>query len=322
MARKRRNDVIDESTVGVYHAWTRASRRAFLMGLDRQTGRDFRHRKELVRRRIEMLCSVFAVECCDHTVLDNHLHLILRNRPDLVATWSDEEVARRWLRLRVSELALRGEPKAEWVAELVNDPQRLAAARKALSSISYFMKYLKQPLAVVFNAEDGCTGYFWQSRFSCDRLVDDAALLVCSLYVNLNPIRAGLADRPEEAEYTSAYGRIQDARSRDSRRPQSGYLASVHVDGDGYDGVSAGRRASNKGFLGLAFAEYLELLDGIARREQVERGGGELLEYPPVLARLGIDLASWENAVRLTSRRFARELAIMAAMADEARPRR
>lgn len=321
MARKARRDVIDESSVGAYHVWTRAARRAHLMGRDLATGRDFSHRKELIRRRIEDLASIYAVECLDHTVLDNHLHLILRNRPDIVAGWSDDEVARRWLRLCAATLRLKDEPKPEAVADLVADPKRLADARKALSSISSFMQHLKQSVAVVFNFEDNCTGCFWQSRFSCERLPDEAALLVCSLYVNLNPIRAGLARSPEEAEYTSAYARIQDARSGDPARPQSGYLAAVHVDGDGYDGVRAGRRASNKGYLELRLAEYLELLDAIARRERAESSGGELLEYPPLLQRLGIGVADWEHAVRVTSRRFMRELATMAAMQEEARRR-
>ena len=87
-------------------------------------------------------------------------------------------------------------------------------------------------------------------------------------------------------------------------------------------GVASGRRASNKGYLGVKFAEYVELLEAIARRERVERDGGELLEYPSILKRVGIGLAQWENAVRLTSRRFSRELAIMADMYEEARRRK
>ena len=322
MARRRRRDVIDESVVGVYHVWSRTVRRSFLTGLDPQTRRDMSHRKELLRLRIEVLASVFAIDVCDHTVLDNHLHLILRNRPDIVAGWSDDEVARGWRRLNHSSVSLREEPKQAWVDALVADKEKLAAARRALSSISEFMKQLKCAAAVVFNAEDGCTGSFWQSRFGCSRLVDDAALLVCSLYVNLNPIRAGIATAIEEAEYTSAYARLEDAQSRDKQRPNSGYLAAVHVDGDGYDGMQTKRRASNKGYLGVSSAEYVELLEAIARRERVERDGGELREYPSVLQRLGIGRAAWENAVRLTSRRFSRELQIMADMYEEARRRK
>ena len=107
MARKRRRDVIDETEVGAYHVWSRTVRRAFLTGVDPQTGVDYSYRKELIERRLEALASVFAIDCCDFTVLDNHLHLILRNRPDIVAGWSDEEVARRWLRLKRSELELK-----------------------------------------------------------------------------------------------------------------------------------------------------------------------------------------------------------------------
>jgi hypothetical protein len=74
--------------------------------------------------------------------------------------------------------------------------------------------------------------------------------------------------------------------------------------------------------LGLRFAEYLDLLETIVRRERIEKDGGEWLEYPAVVERLGIEVEEWEHAVRLTSRRFTRELTIMAAMKEEARYRK
>ena len=61
----------------------------------------------------------------------------------------------------------------------------------------------------------------------------------------MNPILAGIADKPEEARYTSAYERMQDRLSGDPRHPNSGWLSAVHVDGDDYDGVAAKRRPSN-----------------------------------------------------------------------------
>jgi REP element-mobilizing transposase RayT len=307
-----------------------------LTGRDPQTRKDWSHRKELIRLRIEVLASVFAIDVCDHTVLDNHLHLILRNRPDIVTGWSDEEVARRYLRLNHSDLDLRDEPRQERIDDLVADKEKLAAARHALSSISEFMKQLKCSVAVVCNAEDGCSGCFWQSRFVSERLVDDARLLVCSLYVNLDPIRAGLARDIDDAEYTSTYQRLCDERSaspeahadpsksdesRREVRPNSGYLAAMSLDGDGYDGVEARRRASNEGYLGLKLADYVELLESIVRRERAERDGGELLEYSPILVRMGVGRAQWEHALRRIGRRFSRELAIMADMYEEARQR-
>jgi len=313
--------VIDESEVGAYHIWSRTVRRAFLTGFDPQTGVNYSYRKELIERRLEALASVFAIDCCDFTVLDNHLHLILRNRPDIVAGWSDEEVARRWLRLKRSELELQDEPTAEQIAEFVADRERVAKARKSLSCISDFMGSLKEAVAVVCNFVDRCTGNFWQGRFGARRLNDVAELLVCSLYVNMNPIRAGLADTPETAEHTSTYARLQDRQAGDPDLPSSGWLAPVHVDGDGYDGVGAKRRASNKGFLEISFVEQLELLDNLVRRERIEQSGGTSSDIPPVLERLGVTTSQWEHAVTVTSRRFARELDIMAMMFAEARRR-
>ena len=41
------------------------------------------------------------------------------------------------------------------------------------------------------------------------RLLDTDSLLACSMYVNLDPTRAGLAESPETSRYTSAFERIQ-----------------------------------------------------------------------------------------------------------------
>jgi hypothetical protein len=216
---------------------------------------------------------------------------------------------------------LNPEPTAEQIAAFLLDPKKVASARKALSSISHLMAHLKEAFSRAVNHEDGVAGFFWQGRFSATRLGDDAALLVCSLYVNMNPIRAGLALTPEEAKYTSTHARLHDRLANDAERTRSGWLAAVHVDGDGYDGVAAGRRASNKGALGISFLEYLELQDALVRRERIERAGGVSNDYPPVLERLGVSAAQWEKLVRMTSRRFTRELDLMAQMFAEARRR-
>ena len=74
-------------------------RRAFLCGKDPLSGKSFEYRRMWIRQRLEFLASVFGIDCLTYTVLSNHLHLVLRSRPDVVAQWSDEKVARRWLRL-------------------------------------------------------------------------------------------------------------------------------------------------------------------------------------------------------------------------------
>jgi hypothetical protein len=71
------------------------------------------------------------------------------------------------------------------------------------------MRALAEPIARRANKFDECTGRFWEGRFKAQRITDEASLLACSMYVDLNPIRAVMAQTPEESVHTSAYDRIQ-----------------------------------------------------------------------------------------------------------------
>jgi hypothetical protein len=71
------------------------------------------------------------------------------------------------------------------------------------------MKALCEPIARLANSQDKVTGHFWEGRFKAQAITDEAGLLACSMYVDLNPIRAAMAVTPEEAIHTSAYDRIK-----------------------------------------------------------------------------------------------------------------
>lgn len=53
------------------------------------------------------------------------------------------------------------------------------------------------------NAREGWSGHLWQERFGSFTM-DEAYLLACARYVELNPVRAGLVARPEEWMWSSA----------------------------------------------------------------------------------------------------------------------
>jgi hypothetical protein len=137
--------------------------------------------------------------------------VILRSRPDVLANLSDEEVAIRWLRVfpghRIEEQL--AEPSKIDVQRLLADPDQLAVIRTRLSDISWFMRALAEPIARMSNAQDECTGRFWEGRFKAQRIVDDAGLLACAMYVDLNPVRAAMAEGLEDSTHTSVYDRIE-----------------------------------------------------------------------------------------------------------------
>lgn len=205
-----RSQLFDPTTVGAYHCYSRCVRRAFLCGEDGGTERDYRYRLEWVRKRLEALAGIFAIDVLDHAVMENHVHTILRNRPDVAREWSGDELLRRWSRLSRRQLELVPEAGEAEIREQLEDDAWVAEVRERLSSLSWFMLMLNEPLARKANAEDKVSGHFWAERFGSVRLEDDESLLVCSLYVDLNPIRAGQCLTPEEAEYTGACGRWRD----------------------------------------------------------------------------------------------------------------
>jgi len=160
---------------------------------------------------MECLASVFGIDVLTYAILSNHLHLVARTRPDVVREWSNKEVALRWLRIfpgrRIDEHL--ADPTTNSVDTLANDDIRIKLIRERLSNPSWFMKALCEPIARLANFQDKVTGHFWEGRFKAQSITDEAGLLACSMYVDLNPIRAAMATTPEESIHTSAYDRIK-----------------------------------------------------------------------------------------------------------------
>ena len=192
-----------------YHLVSRCVRRAFLCGVD--GGRDYAHRRAWLVERMRQIAPSFAVDVYAYSVLSNHFHLVVRHDPLAGRGWSDDEVARRWV--EAFPPTVRGEVaealKPERRELILDDPDRLARARGTLGSMSHFMKHLKQPIARRANLEDDCTGHFFEQRFYSGALLTEEALIAAMAYVDLNPVRAELAERIEATRDTSIRERLQ-----------------------------------------------------------------------------------------------------------------
>lgn len=308
MARVVRADLVDPAEVAVFHCVNRCVRRCFLCGSDPVTGKDYEHRKTWLEARLKFLAGAFGIDVLGFAILSNHFHLILRSRPDVVARWSDAEVAIRWLQLcplRKSDDGQPAEPTDRERDAICNDAQRVLKLRRRLSDISWLMRMATEPVARRANREDEATGRFWQGRFRAVKLCDEAAVLACAAYVDLNPIRAGIAATLEGSDHTSVQCRIAASNQPpDSASHRDDWLAPLTLDERAAASVSvrpscSGLRASDLGFLPMSLSDYLELLDWTcqqARRNEQdpnEHCRAKDISQPPILVRLGIASAAW-----------------------------
>lgn len=340
MPRLARGEVIDPASVQILHCTQRCVRRAFLCGDDPLTGINYEHRRVWIRQRLELLASIFAIDCLTFAVMHNHLHLVLRSRPDVLETWTDEQVARRWLRLFPPRRNQDGTPADPTDAELnriLNNSDVLAERRRRLSDVSWWMKCTSENIARRSNSEDQVTGHFWEGRFKAQMILDEASLLACAAYVDLNPLRAAMAETPETSDFTGAKDRIDDLKERRSSAmpsatthefersrhcQKSGWLSPIEIDelGDavGPNEDDNSRRASHKGFLSISLTEYLELLDWTGRQIRSDKSGAIPSHLSPILSRLGLDRSSWCDLVTKFSRVFKRAAGTVEHLSDEA----
>ncbi len=204
---------IDITSTFFYHCFSRCVRRAFLCGRDAETGKEYDHRKKWLVERIKLLSAIFAIDICAYAILSNHYHLVLKVDADRAGNWDDREVIKRWKVLFKGDQLIN-----EWFSGKTFKPdtwegKRIAKTiqlwRERLSDISWYMRCLNEPIARQANKEDKCTGRFWEGRFKTQALMDDAAILSCMMYVDLNPIRAGISQSLERSDFTSIQERIK-----------------------------------------------------------------------------------------------------------------
>ncbi len=291
-----RKSLIDLNTTSYYHCVSRCVRRAFLCGEDQVSGRSFEHRRGWIERRLLQLSESFAVGLCGYAVMSNHTHVVLWVDSDTAKSWELAEVIERWHGLfagtLLSQRFLRGDLLDK------TELQRLMALaqtwRERLQSISWFMRCLNEYIARLANAEDACTGRFWEGRFKSQAILDEAALAACLAYVDLNPIRANMADTLEASDFTSVQRRIQ-ALSNHSEAGQPHDLVPF---------VGNPREEMPQG-LPFVLTDYLDLVDWTGRALRADKRGAIPVNLPPILQRLQIAPGHWITLTREFEARFA-----------------
>ena len=256
-----------------YHCISRCVRRAFLCGNDPVSGFNFEHRRQWIVDRMKLLSSVFAIDLCAFSVMHNHYHIVLRVDPQKAALWTDHAVAKRWTILfsgpRVIHQFMAQTTLS--ASEEVCVVRLITTWRKRLMDLSWFMRCLNEPIARMANHEDHCSGRFWEGRFKSQALLDERAVLACMAYVDLNPIRAAIANTPEQSDYTSVQQRIL--------HPEDHSLRPFAANFDEEAGLP------------FSWKDYLELVAWAGREIKPGKRGSIPTNTPPLLTRLGMDAA-------------------------------
>jgi len=288
-----------------YHCVSRCVRRAFLCGVDAYSGISYEHRRGWIADRLQRLASVFAVDVAGYAVMSNHFHVVVRIDAERASSWTTDEVLERWTGLFTGPLLVQrylAEGRSGLAAGDVLAVDQLAERYRArLADLSWFMRVLNEGIARQANAEDGVKGRFWEGRFKSQALLDEQALIAALAYVDLNPIRAGIAERPEDSDYTSIQQRL-------GREPEQGDEGGEEA--ECYrDGVEPLPRAPLMPFdatgrttwaIPYAFDDYLALVDWLGRAVHPAKRGRIPPDRPKILERLGMDAeALAEEASRL-----------------------
>jgi putative transposase len=208
--RQRRLIPINQNTV--FHLISRCSRRELLL--------DTLAVKEHMRQLLWRTAEFCGVEVITFALMGNHFHILARVPEKMVADASvtDQELLRRVERLD-------GPKKAAFFAALHPDAVRTMAieqdghplnpaadetavrrwqkAREAyvvrMHNVSQFMKLFKERCSAWFNKEFATFGTLWAERFK-SLIVENRAEVIraVALYIDLNPVRAGLVDDPKD----------------------------------------------------------------------------------------------------------------------------
>jgi len=150
--------------------------------------------REQLLRTLRRYLSVYFCQAAGFSLMGNHYHLIVRFLP--FRCLSQEELYERAQRLYPNPHRVLRTPK-HW--------QRF---QRRLFDVSEFMRNVQQSYAKWYNRHYQRRGSFWGERFQSSLLGDSQSLLEALLYVELNPLRAGLVERPEDWRWSSAHLRM------------------------------------------------------------------------------------------------------------------
>jgi REP element-mobilizing transposase RayT len=181
--------------------------------------------KEAFLRLMWRMAKFSGVEILTYAVMANHFHILVKvpERAKFLKRFEGEGGEARLLEhlsLLYSRAFIAG-VKAELVRVREAGRESEAEAildtfRKRFCDLSCFVKELKERFSRWFNKHHERRGTLWMERFKSVLVEDGEALRTMALYIDLNPVRAGLVEDPKDYRWTG-YGEATGGSKRARR---------------------------------------------------------------------------------------------------------
>ncbi|BFT30822.1 transposase [Alteromonas sp. D210916BOD_24] len=277
-----------------YHCISRCVRQSYLCGKDSKTGMNYEHRRKWIQQRLHKLSQVFAIDLCAYAVMHNHLHVVLHVAKGRAEGWSMDEVLLRWRMFYKCPPVVQRyfEVEETSLSELERKEIKAFSViyRHRLQDISWFMKLLNEYIARRANKEDECKGYFWERRFRSQAILDEKALASVMAYVDLNPIRANIANSLNRSNYTSIQYRLNAKKANKKPKFLMPFKNQSH---------------QNEQYIPFHLDDYISLLHSTLSNRRA-RPVSTIITLPSrLLHQLGLNENNWEFVTQNFERLFS-----------------
>lgn len=148
---------------------------------------------------IKQYSRLYLCEILGFSVMGNHFHLLVKMIPE--TCFSDAEIKKRYEQF--------------YGEESFFSEGRIPFLRKKWSSLSEFVKEIKQTFSRFYNRRHGRFGFLWGGRFKSVIVENGQTLINCLAYIDLNPVRAGLVEKPEAYRWNSLGYHVQTSNKDD-----------------------------------------------------------------------------------------------------------
>ena len=228
-----------------------------------------------------------GVEVLTYAVMGNHFHLLAKvpERAKFLKRFEGEGgeakllehlsllYSKAYIGGVKAELARVREAGREAEAEAI-----LETFRRRFCDLSIFVKELKERFSRWFNKHHGRRGTLWMDRFKSVLVEDGEALRTMALYIDLNPVRAGLVEDPKDYRWTG-YGEATGG----SKRARRGLCKVMEAPMDSWEEKRGGLTPA-EAYRCWLFGEGIEV--GLGDDGGEKRVGLEVSGRPPTSPRL------------------------------------